>query len=130
MARDKRAVERAKLTGVSYAAALKAIRDEANDERTARLAVVMHAARGWSDAELAALEKAKGTLGFCPVGSKTKILGEIDSADIIDSEHGESLNLVLRVRPECLESFSGDEPIVVELDDSSYVHLARLMSSE
>jgi hypothetical protein len=63
----------------------------------------MHAAGGWSNALLAALEKEQGALGFNIVGHSDAVSGEIESADISDGEQGEHIELVLRINPSQLK---------------------------
>ncbi|MBN9748622.1 hypothetical protein DMP23_47435 [Amycolatopsis sp. A1MSW2902] len=130
VARDKRVVARMNETGETWATALAAIRAEDASRRSATIDVVMHAADGWSDALLAALEKEHGALGFNIVGHSDAVSGEIASADISDDEHGEHIELVLRINPSQLKYLPEHRPLEVELSKTTLARLARRMQSK
>lgn len=127
MARDKRVVARMNETGESWSTALAAIRAEDASCRSATVDVVMHAA-GWPPALLAALEKERSAaLGFNIIGHSGGISGDIESAVISDDEHGEHIELVLRVKPDQVEYLPEHRPLEVELSKTTLARLARRM---
>lgn len=114
-------------TGESWTVAQAAIRAEDAGRRTATVTVVMHSVDGWPDALLAALEKERTALGFNIVGHSEVISGDIESADITDDEHGENIELILRVNPSQLEYLPEHRPLDVELSKTTLTRLAKRM---
>jgi hypothetical protein len=130
MPRDRRVVARMNKTGETYRVALAAIRAEDSRRRTATVDVVMHAVDGWSETLLAALEEEQGALGFNVVGHSGAVSGEIESADISDDEHGERIELRLRINPDRVKFLPERRPVEVELSKATLDRLARRMRNK